>query len=422
MTNHPTVVSDYITLMLRAIEDTQKDPAKLRSLIYDVSRVSLGKQLLSNYRELGSGGLRKYVADLEVAIKEAERLAREREKHLISTRLDVQLLGESVTASDQSSEATGKKPDGTGSGGDAAESKLPVPVRSKEVALEILAPPEPLQPIEIWSPGFGRRPHYNKPERPRKMELVVATLVGVAIYAVMFAKSDFFWRTAPSNSSVQSQGALAQTASLSPETSALSNSNMVKPTPARLANSAQDLGLPLPTAYGVYAVVGGKLYELDLLPMRIPDPRVAISAMIQNPSRVTLPNGKVDFVIFRRDLASSAPMELFVRVVARVARAMQFSDNATPKTNDIKDQWAVRNKTYEYRVTPLGDSPEMISLRPADAQLALSPGRYALVIGGQGYDFSVDGQITDTAQCLERSEVIGGAVYSECRTLPKGVM
>ena len=60
----------------------------------------------------------------------------------------------------------------------------------------------------------------------------------------------------------------------------------------------------------------------------------------------------------------------------------------------------------------------MIVLRPEDPQLTLSPGRYALVIAGQGYDFSVDGKITDLAQCLERTNVIDGMVYSECRTLP----
>jgi hypothetical protein len=60
----------------------------------------------------------------------------------------------------------------------------------------------------------------------------------------------------------------------------------------------------------------------------------------------------------------------------------------------------------------------MIVLRPQDALSALSPGRYALVYGGHGYDFSIDGQMTDTAQCLERTNAIGGMVYSECGNLP----
>ena len=170
--------------------------------------------------------------------------------------------------------------------------------------------------------------------------------------------------------------------------------------------------------YGVYAVSEGKLHALDPLQLKVPDPRVAISAMIPNPSRVKIPDGKVQFVIFRRDLISSAPTEVFVRVVARVAREMKFNEAGRAITTNIDDQWAIRSKSYEFSVVPLGDNPEMIVLHPADPQLILSAGRYALVVAGKGYDFTVGGQVTDTAQCLERTDVIGGAVYSECRTLP----
>jgi hypothetical protein len=58
----------------------------------------------------------------------------------------------------------------------------------------------------------------------------------------------------------------------------------------------------------------------------------------------------------------------------------------------------------------------MVTLHPADPQNALSPGRYALVLAGKGYDFTIEGQATDAAQCLERTNVIGGIVYSECST------
>jgi hypothetical protein len=162
----------------------------------------------------------------------------------------------------------------------------------------------------------------------------------------------------------------------------------------------------------------GKLFELDPLQLKVPDPRVAISAMISNASGVKIDDGKLQFVIFRRDLVSSAPTEVFVRVVARVAREMKFNEAGPPVTTDIDGQWAIRSKSYEFRVAPLGDNPEMVVLHPADPQLSLSPGRYALVVAGRGYDFTVDGQVTDTAQCLERTDVLGGAVYSECRTLP----
>lgn len=177
------------------------------------------------------------------------------------------------------------------------------------------------------------------------------------------------------------------------------------------------MGFPLPKVYGVYAVNDGKLYELDALSMKVPDPRVAISALISDPSQVTLPDGKLQFVIFRRDLVSAAPTEVFIRVVARLDQEMKFGGNAPPTTTKIEGQWAIRSKSYEFRVAPVGDNPEMVLLRPADQQLSLSPGRYVLVLAGRGYDFTVAGRVTDLDQCLERTDVLGGAVYSQCRTM-----
>jgi len=43
--------------------------------------------------------------------------------------------------------------------------------------------------------------------------------------------------------------------------------------------------IPIPRNYGVFAITGGQLAELELLQMRIPDQRVAISAVISTPSR-----------------------------------------------------------------------------------------------------------------------------------------
>jgi hypothetical protein len=45
----------------------------------------------------------------------------------------------------------------------------------------------------------------------------------------------------------------------------------------------------------------------------------------------------------------------------------------------------------------------------------LSPGRYALILRGQSYDFSIAGDVTDPKQCLERLVATNGQFYSECR-------
>ena len=68
--------SDYISVILRAIEKAENDPVHLRSLVYDLSRLSLGKHLLNNYRLLGSEGLQRHVQDLETAINHIEDLRR----------------------------------------------------------------------------------------------------------------------------------------------------------------------------------------------------------------------------------------------------------------------------------------------------------------------------------------------------------
>jgi hypothetical protein len=56
----------------------------------------------------------------------------------------------------------------------------------------------------------------------------------------------------------------------------------------------------------------------------------------------------------------------------------------------------------------------MYEVLSEDAETALAPGRYALVLKGQAYDFRVAGQITDPKQCLERMAATNGQFYSEC--------
>jgi hypothetical protein len=45
----------------------------------------------------------------------------------------------------------------------------------------------------------------------------------------------------------------------------------------------------------------------------------------------------------------------------------------------------------------------------------LPPGRYALVLKGLAYDFTVAGTVNDPRQCLERLVATNGRFYSECK-------
>jgi hypothetical protein len=85
------------------------------------------------------------------------------------------------------------------------------------------------------------------------------------------------------------------------------------------------------------------------------------------------------------------------------------------KFASVDGQWAIRSNAYDFRVAPLKSNPEMIVIKPEKDDFALPAGRYALILKGQAYDFSIDGQITEPAQCVERADTLNGPVYSECR-------
>ena len=55
-----------------------------------------------------------------------------------------------------------------------------------------------------------------------------------------------------------------------------------------------------------------------------------MSTPINEPSRTTIADGKVRFILFRRDLVGNAPERIDVRVVARVVRALKFDAKGKP--------------------------------------------------------------------------------------------
>jgi hypothetical protein len=173
-------------------------------------------------------------------------------------------------------------------------------------------------------------------------------------------------------------------------------------------------GLPLPSTYGVFAISNGRLIELEPLPIRAPDPRVALSAEISKPSSSILPDGKIVFVLFRRELLNSAPQKIVIRVVARVARSLTFSSGKAAASKPDAS-WHIRNNSYDFQVSPLNENREMVVARPEDPDFALPSGRYALVFGNLAYDFTVDGPITVPAQCPESFEAVSGPVFTECK-------
>jgi hypothetical protein len=185
--------------------------------------------------------------------------------------------------------------------------------------------------------------------------------------------------------------------------------------PASAVASAS-LPFPLPSDYGVYALGSdAALSELHALSLRVPDKRVALSTPINEPSHTTLADGKVRFVVFRRDLAASAPDRIEVRVVARVVRALTFDGKGKAGFVPVSNAWNIRNLSHEYRVRPIAGNPEMLLMQAENADFALPAGRYVLVLQDLGYDFTVAGKVTDPSQCLERTDAANGAFYSDCQ-------
>ena len=239
----------------------------------------------------------------------------------------------------------------------------------------------------------------------RATQLIAAVAIGVAIYAATDADAvlNHLGLRSPDRSlqANMTKGAEKQKNGLTGNIAAA---------PKLHEASQQSAGdVPVPTEYGAYAVVKAKLTGLEQLPIRVPDPRVAISASFSTPSRTHLPVGQLQIVVFRRDLAANAPDRITVRLVAKVRRALTFDPKGNAKMADVEQSWVIRNNSYQMKVAPLADNPEMIVVRPDPADFVLPSGRYALVLKGVGYDFTVDGPVTDMAKLPRTHRRVGCA-------------
>ena len=122
--------------------------------------------------------------------------------------------------------------------------------------------------------------------------------------------------------------------------------------------------------------------------------------------------------MFRRDSGNSAPDQADVRVVAKIDQATTFDAAGKPIVAKAEENWVIRNISFPYRTAPVKENPEMYEVQGKDPDVALTPGRYALIIKGQAYDFTVAGTVTDDRQCLARLAAANGTFYSACQKLP----
>jgi hypothetical protein len=359
----------FALVIARMIDSVRNSPADMRQAIYDLARYKLQEQ----FTYADEKNIQRAQQALENAIRGVEDFSKQ---HVNISSL-----------------ATPPQVNGPDVGAPASHRPPPAFLIS-----EIRARPY----LEISSErlaGVSKLAQFPRPHLRRALA-VIAVLVGLSVVmqqrerllSLTHSLTGFEWQTAsePPHPPVQ-----------------IASAPVPQPPPAKPA--------PLrPTDYGVYAISDDALIELPLLPGRSPDIRVAVSAALTVPSRTFLTNGHPKFIVFRRDVASSISDRAEVRVIAKVER--EFSaEVAGKKPSDGEETWVIRNVSFPFRSSPVSGNPEMYELHSEDPGLELTPGRYALILKSQSYDFSVEGQPVDPKQCIERIVAANGTYYSDCK-------
>jgi hypothetical protein len=356
----------FALVIARMIDSVRNSPEHMRQAVYDLARYKLQEQF--TYSD--AKDIKRTQDALETAIRGVEEFSRQ-QIGIAAPTLPPQASDPDVTA--------------------PALRKLPLAKlipQARRPRLEIGLEPD----IDDRRPTHLPWPHL------KRAAAMIAILVGILVVVQQRERLLSLTQNLPELDS--QAGMKKQTAPVQ-----VANDPAPPPPPAKPA--------PLrPTYYGVYTISDDSLSELQLLPGRPPDIRVAVSAALRVSSRTLLPNGHPKFIVFRRDLASSISDHAEVRIIAKIAR--EFSaDVIGKKPVDGEDAWVIRNVSFPFRTSPVNDNPEMYELHSEDPTLELTPGRYALVLRNQAYDFSVEGETVDPRQCIERIVALNGTYYSD---------
>ncbi|CUU17025.1 hypothetical protein ACT4MK_25305 [Bradyrhizobium barranii] len=360
----PASEVQFALVISRMLETVKDDADARRQMVYDLARYKLQEQ----FTYADARNIDQMKRALEVAIEEVEKFSRDQAP---LERLPSQQL--------TSSKAT--ETGGLLVSGDATVLRSRIEIsRSKLPAIS-----GPLLPV---------------------IKRTAAILLAVGAVILIVSQRD---NIAALRRQISSQAQEIAQVSPKPEaTITVAKPEMVAPAPPPSTRV-------LPTDYGIYALIDDKsLAELNATGVMAPDMRIAISPEFKKPDRPHLPNGRVKFIVFRRDAANVIPERVEVRVVAKIAR--EFSTDAAGKNlGGGEDVGVIRNFSYPFRVSPIPGKPEMYELHTGDSGLELAPGHYVLSLGPQAYYFQVDGEITDPRQCLERVVAGNGTFYAPCK-------
>ena len=389
---------DYFAILSKAIHGTQSTSAQARAETYQIARAALKKELSLAGSDLRADKAEQELAALERAILRIEvliaqndegraALQRLREKQRKRALDQDEVASDSASSERKSREVVILPP----RRGIARTDHFHLEPRRRDL------PPYEGKNVTIFSlpaetqklPNFGERAAALFGETLR---MAFAAMAAVALYvAVSGHDKGSDDRTATSATSKTAEAGQAGA--------------LRRPVPT---------GMPKPAVYGVYAIHDGQLIELNPVATAPVDPRLKTVFQITQPSVTRLATGLLKFVVYRRDLIVGAPEKVSIRVVARLARAMKFDGAGTVVTVPQRDTWIIRSGGYDFRVLPVSDDREMILVRPEDPEFAIPPGRYALMLNGQPYDFRVEGLVTDPAQCVESFPTARGPIFYDC--------
>jgi hypothetical protein len=372
---------DFAIVLSRVIASIENDPAQLRSAVYELARIKLQTELSINVSEK-----RDLARALESAIERVETVSSKHDRLKVLQSLERLTNRSEVDACEVT-----------------IEGREPAPT-IKQLPSFLTRAIDGTRKVESSWHWMGAAP---------LVRAAVVAVLGIVLCMVLDRHFGVFGRQ-----SAPPLASLVQKIERPERKPVIQASADGVQTPITTP-STQSLEFPLPSVYGIYAVSGGQLHELEPLVGRVPDQRIFMSTPVKTPSRTVLPDGRAMFIIYRRDAANSAPERVSVRVIAKVLRAMKFNAGQASTTN-VQDTWTIRNISYDFRVAPLGEGSEMLIIRPESEDFVFPAGRYGLVIKGQAYDFTIAGTITEPAQCLEGIKAENGTFYSECRRSARG--
>ena len=390
---------DYFAILSKAINGTQSTSAQARAETYEIARAALKKELSLAGLDLTGDQAEQELAALERAILRVEvSIAQNDEGRAALERLRKKQRKRAI---DQD---------------EVASDSAPPESKSREV---VILPPRR---------GIARTDHFHL-ERPRRPDLPPYEGKNVTIFTLPAEtrKPPSFGERAVAlfgetlRMAIVAMAAVALYVVVS-ERDKGSEDRAATSTTSKIAEAGQTgalhrpvpTGMPKPAVYGVYAIHDGQLIELNPIATAPVDPRLKTVFQITQPSVTRLATGMLKFVVYRRDLIVGAPEKVSIRVVATLARAMKFDGAGTVVTVPQRETWIIRSSGYDFRVLPVSDDREMIIVRPEDPEFAIPPGRYALMLNGQPYDFVVEGLVTDPAHCVESAPTARGPIFYDC--------